>query len=204
MGNGVNRLAGSSAGFQLREHAADQEVGRVVPVGGRSTGLRNAVRQSRSAIIIMRHATRFRSSAIWAAIALVSLFSMPGAAFAAGKVECNITFSMSGWSAFYKTSTGVGTIKCSNGQSAKVKLDTKGGGPTVGKSTIDNGRGQFSGVSNIDELFGSYISAEAGAGAGKSANANVMTKGEVSLAISGTGHGWELGIAFGRLSITRG
>ena len=28
-----------------------------------------------------------------------------------------------------------------------------------------------------------------------------MTKGEVSLALSGTGRGWDLGIAFGKLTI---
>jgi hypothetical protein len=138
------------------------------------------------------------------ALAALMFSSLPLTASAGGKVECNIDFKMSGWSAFYKTAAGSGTIKCSNGQTAHVKLDAKGGGPTVGKSTIDKGHGQFSGVDNISELFGSYIQAEAGAGAGKSASANVMTKGEVSLAFSGTGTGWELGIAFGRLSIVKG
>jgi hypothetical protein len=28
-----------------------------------------------------------------------------------------------------------------------------------------------------------------------------MTKGEVSLAISGTGEGWDLGVAFGKFTI---
>jgi len=136
-------------------------------------------------------------------VLLACVLASPLTATAGGKVECNIDFKMSGWSAFYKTATGTGTIKCSNGQSARVKLDAKGGGPTVGKSTIDKGHGQFSGVSNINELFGSYIQAEAGAGAVKSASATVMTKGEVSLAFSVTGSGWELGVAFGRLSIER-
>lgn len=131
------------------------------------------------------------------------LLAASAPALSAGGVDCTMNFKMSGWSAFYKTSTGTGTIRCSNGQSARVKLDTKGGGPTVGKSTIDKGHGQFSGVSNINELFGSYLSAEASAGAGKSANANVLTKGEVSLALSGKGRGWELGVAFGRLTIDR-
>jgi hypothetical protein len=134
---------------------------------------------------------------------LAAAFAFPGAASAGGKVDCTIDFKLSGWAIFYKTSSGVGTIKCSNGQSARVKLDAKGGGPSVGKSSIDKGHGQFSGVDNISELFGSYVSAGAGAGAVKSASANVMTIGEVSLAFSGTGRGWELGIAFGRLSIER-
>ncbi len=130
-----------------------------------------------------------------------SLFALP--ASAGGDVSCKMTFKLAGWSAFYKTSEGTGTIKCSNGQSARVKLDAKGGGPSIGKSEVDHGKGQFSGVDRIEELFGSYISAEANAGAIKSANANVMTKGPVSLALSGTGRGWELGVVFGRLSIER-
>ena len=30
-----------------------------------------------------------------------------------------------------------------------------------------------------------------------------MTKGEVSLALSGTGRGWDLGVALGKFKITR-
>jgi hypothetical protein len=114
-----------------------------------------------------------------------------------------MTFSMKGWSAFYKTASGKGTIKCSNGQTMQVKLSAKGGGLTVGKSSIENGQGEFSAVFNIDELLGSYATAEAHAGAVKSAKAQVMTKGEVSLALSGTGRGWDLGVAFGKLTISQ-
>lgn len=127
----------------------------------------------------------------------------PTASFAAADVSCSMTFQMKGWSAFYKTATGTGTIKCSNGQSATVKLDAKGGGLTFGKSSIEDGKGEFSGAASINELFGSYVEAEAHAGAVKSSKASVMTKGEVSLALSGTGRGWDLGIAFGKLTISR-
>lgn len=124
------------------------------------------------------------------------------ASYAAGaNVSCKLSFTMKGWSAFYKTASGSGTIKCSNGQSKNVKLSAKGGGLTVGKSTIEDGHGEFSGVTGIDELLGSYVAAEAHAGAVKSSQAQVMTKGEVSLALSGTGRGWDLGIAFGKLTI---
>ena len=116
-------------------------------------------------------------------------------------VSCKLSFTMKGWSAFYKTASGSGTIKCSNGQSRAVKLNAKGGGLTVGKSTIEDGHGEFSAVTGMDELLGSYVSAEAHAGAVKSSQAQVMTKGEVSLALSGTGRGWDLGIAFGKLTI---
>jgi len=122
---------------------------------------------------------------------------------AAADVTCKLSFNMQGWSAFYKTASGTGTVKCSNGQTMAVKLDAKGGGLTVGKSKIEDGQGEFSAVTGIDELLGSYISAEAHAGAVKSSQAQVMTKGEVSLALSGTGRGWDLGIAFGRLTISR-
>jgi hypothetical protein len=122
----------------------------------------------------------------------------------AGDTKCTMTFKMSGWSAFYKQANGTGHIKCSNGQSMNVKLRARGGGITVGKSRIDDGKGEFSGISGgISELLGTYVQAEAAAGAVNSAQANVMTKGEVSLALSGTGKGWELGISFGKLQITK-
>ncbi|HMN43390.1 MAG TPA: hypothetical protein PKE27_02390 [Povalibacter sp.] len=137
------------------------------------------------------------------AMAFAVLLSVPVASFAAANVSCSMTFNMKGWSAIYKTYSGTGTVKCSNGQTARVKLSAKGGGLTVGKSEIENGRGEFSGVKGIEEVFGSYAQAEAHAGAVKSSRASVMTKGEVSLALSGTGRGWDLGIAFGKLTISR-
>ena len=124
-------------------------------------------------------------------------------AHATGPVKCTMDFTMSGWSAFYKAANGTGTVHCDNGQTLKVKLRARGGGLTVGKSTIDEGKGEFSGVKTINDLLGSYVAAEAHAGAVKSSQANVMTKGEVSLALSGKGRGWDLGIAFGKLSITK-
>lgn len=126
-----------------------------------------------------------------------------GAPAQAATVKCTMTFTMSGWSAFYKASNGSGTVHCDNGESMKVKLRARGGGLTVGKSTVDEGKGEFSSVNGINDLLGSYASAEAHAGAVKSTQANVMTKGEVSLALSGKGRGWDLGIAFGKLTISR-
>lgn len=118
-------------------------------------------------------------------------------------IDCEMRFSMSGWSAFYKTSSGTGTVTCNNGKSFPVKVSAKGGGITFGKSTVENGRGEFSGVKSVDEVFGSYASGEAHAGAAKSAHAQVMTKGDVNLALSGKGRGWDVGIAFGRFTISR-
>ncbi len=124
------------------------------------------------------------------------------AASAAGNVDCTLRFNMAGWSLFYKTASGTGTVTCDNGQSRAVRLSAKGGGITVGKSRIVNGIGEFSGVRGIDEVFGSYAAAEAHAGAARSSKAQAMTKGEVSLALAGTGEGWDLGIAFGKFTIS--
>lgn len=118
----------------------------------------------------------------------------------AAETKCKMHFSLSGWSVFYETSTGAATITCDNGQSAKVLIDTKGGGLTVGKSSL-KGTGTFSGVSDISELYGAYVKAGAHAGVVKSSGAQVLTKGEVSLALAGTGKGIDLGIAFGRFTI---
>ena len=136
-------------------------------------------------------------------VACAMLAGSPTAATAGGNISCGLSFRMSGWSLFYKESSGSGTIRCSNGQSMAVKLRARGGGLTIGKSTIDDGHGEFSGVDNISELIGTYVSAEAHAGAVKSAKAQVVTKDEVSLALSGTGRGWDVGVALGNFIISR-
>jgi hypothetical protein len=121
----------------------------------------------------------------------------------AESTKCSIDFSLSGWSAFYKTAHGHGTITCDNGQSAPVAIRVTGGGLTFGKSKVVNGRGSFSDVGGINELFGSYATAEAHAGMGASSSAQVLTKGTVSLALTGTGRGVDLGFDFGKFTISR-
>jgi hypothetical protein len=124
-------------------------------------------------------------------------------AIAGGDVDCKMKFNMAGWSAFYKTASGDGVVTCDNGQSMNVHIEAKGGGITFGKSKIENGTGEFSGVKDISEVLGSYASGEAHAGAAKSSKASVMTKGEVNLALAGTGKGWDLGIDFGKFTISK-
>jgi hypothetical protein len=121
----------------------------------------------------------------------------------AAEIDCEMRFTLSGWSAFYKRSSGTGTITCTNGQRMNVTLEARGGGISFGKSRIENGIGEFSGVHDINELVGGYASAEAHAGAGRSAKGQVVTKGEVSLALSGKGKGWDVGVAFGSFVIKR-
>jgi hypothetical protein len=125
------------------------------------------------------------------------------ASIAAGPIDCKMTFNLAGWSVFYKTASGTGTVTCDNGESMQVKIRAKGGGITVGKSRIDNGTGEFSGVYRIDDVLGTYASSEAHAGASRSTKAMAMSKGSVSLALAGKGEGWDLGVAFGKFVIER-
>ncbi len=134
--------------------------------------------------------------ALGLSLALVSAPAMAG-----GDLTCKMRYELSGWSAFYKTASGTGTIRCSNGQSMSVRIEAKGGGLTVGKYRIRDGIGQFANVGDIREVLGSYATAEAHAAAEKSASAQAMTNGEVSLALSGKGRGWSLGVAFSKFTI---
>jgi hypothetical protein len=139
----------------------------------------------------------FAPLALFAAVA----FAAP-VAHAGNTITCKLRFSMSGWSVFYKTASGSGTVSCSNGQRMSVGIDAKGGGLTFGKSRITDGTGEFAGVHDIKDVLGTYATAEAHAGAKKSAKAQAMTKGEVSLALAGKGKGWDLGVAFGKFTIS--
>jgi hypothetical protein len=145
-----------------------------------------------------RIAMILRTLPLLAALALAAI----AAPARAGELSCTLHYSMSGWSAFYKHSTGTGTIRCTNGQSMNVKIDAKGGGFTFGKSEIRDGIGKFAGLSSIRDAIGGYATAEANAAAGKAAKAQVVTKGPVSLALTGKGHGVELGVSFGSFIIS--
>ncbi len=135
--------------------------------------------------------------------ALLLSLAVAGPARAAETTDCQMTYNLKSWSAFYKTSKGSGTITCTNGQTANVKISAKGGGLTAGKSEVREGTGKFSEVADIRELFGTYVTASAAAGAVKSSEAQAMTKGEVSLGLAGTGTGIELGVSFGKFTITK-
>ncbi len=135
---------------------------------------------------------------------LVAGLSVIGARPAhAGELSCKLTYNLSGWSIFYKTAKGSGTVSCSNGQSMHVHIRVKGGGLTFGKTKVVNGTGKFTGVHDISEVLGHYATAGAHAGADKSAASGVMTKGNVSLALAGKGRGWNLGVDAGAFIIER-
>lgn len=136
-------------------------------------------------------------------LAAAAVAAMVISAPAQAGTKCEMTFTMSGWSAFYKTANGTGVIKCDNGQKAKVNVSSKGGGITFGRSKIKDAIGKFTEVDRISDLYGSYGQGEAHAGAGKSAKASVVTKGDISLSIVGKGTGVDVGIAFGKFTIEK-
>ena len=129
--------------------------------------------------------------------------AMSGASPAWALTKCDMTFTLDTWSVFYKEGDGSGVVRCDNGQEIRVRLETRGGGLTFGRSKIVGGAGDFSPIADIDEIFGNYANAEAHAGMGVSSGAQVVTKGSVSLALSGTGNGVDLGFSFGRFTILR-
>lgn len=152
------------------------------------------------------HMTMLRSAhrllVLVAAAAVLCLGSaIPGEAAGKGLAKCTITFNLKGWSAFYETASGSGTITCDNGQSARVKIRAKGGGLTAGKYDR-HGEGSFSEVTDIRHLYGSYAKAEAHAGIVKSATAQVVTKGSTTLTFTAKGSGFDLGVGFGKFVIT--
>lgn len=114
-----------------------------------------------------------------------------------------MTFNLSGWSFVYKQMKGEGKVTCSNGQSARVTVESHGAGFTIGKSDILEGQGTFSEVKNISEIFGTYAQLEASGSATKGGGTQVMTKGEISLAIAGAGRGWDAGVSLGGFTIKK-
>jgi hypothetical protein len=134
---------------------------------------------------------------------LIAAAALAASPAQARHLECTLHYDLAGWSVFYKTASGTGTVTCDDGRSLAVKISAKGGGLTFGKSKIEDGTGKFSGVDRIGDVLGTYVSAEAHAGAGKSSKATAMTKGDISLALAGTGQGFDIGIGFGKFVLER-
>ena len=137
-------------------------------------------------------------------LAAGSMFSASSAHAADGpKIDCKMKFSLTGWAAIYKHAEGAGTVSCSNGRTYPVNIVAVGGGLTAGKYKVEGGTGTFSDVYDVGEIFGSYAQGEANAGVVKSGTAQVLTKGNVSLALAGAGEGVDLGISFGKFTVER-
>lgn len=143
-------------------------------------------------------------ASVLVALGTLLLYSNHVRADHSADLDCKLKFSLSTWSAIYKHSEGHGVVTCENGKSMRVNIVAKGAGLTVGKSQIDGGTGRFSDVHRMSEVLGSYAEAEAHAGVVRSGAAQVLTKGNISLALAGSGEGVDLGIDVGELTLTRG
>ncbi|GLQ95585.1 hypothetical protein [Dyella mobilis] len=119
---------------------------------------------------------------------------------ATAPIKCHLTYELAGWSAIYQHATGSGHVTCDNGQRSAVSLSVHGGGLTAGKFRV-SGKGEISNVYNLHQVFGSYAQAGASAGAVNSGTAQVLTKGTVSVALTGTGQGVNLGLAVDKFDI---
>jgi hypothetical protein len=140
---------------------------------------------------------------VLACAAAATALPISSAHAADASVKCDLTYNLAGWSLLYKHAEGSGTVTCSNGQHARVKIAVVGGGLTAGKYRINDGKGEISKVHSINEVFGDYVQAGAEAGVVKSSQAQVLTKGTTSLALAGTGEGVNLGVSVGKFTISK-
>lgn len=116
--------------------------------------------------------------------------------------SCTMTYHMKGFSLGYKQYDGFGEVACRNGQKAQVVLSSKSIGFTIGSSEIE-GEGRFTEVKDVNEIFGNYVSLGNHFGFLKSIDRQILTKGEVSLALIGKGRGFDIGFTIGDLSIAQ-
>lgn len=136
-------------------------------------------------------------------VALLGFSLFYSAAASSQMTQCTLTYQMQGWSFVYKEYKGSGFVRCRNGEQANVTVVSHGVGASLGRSEINQGTGVISDVRNLSEVFGTYIYLDGHAGAAKSVEARTMTKGLVSLALSGLGRGFDLGITIGAFTIKR-
>jgi len=133
---------------------------------------------------------------------LLAGLSVGAQAHAGNELTCKLRFDLSSWSLIYKHVSGKGVVTCDDGQTMKVKLEARGGGLSVGHSQITDGNGAFTSLHSILDVPGTYADVTAQALL-KAGDAQVLTKGTVSLAIAGVGHGVEMGITLGELTISK-
>jgi hypothetical protein len=143
-------------------------------------------------------------SMLAASLACILAMATSSPARAEGDIDCKMDYSITGWSAIYKHSSGSGVVHCNNGQTMRVRIKAQGVGLTAGKWRINDGNGRFSDVTNISQVLGKYAHGEAHAGVVKSVSSQVLTKGNVSLALAGHGEGVDLGVDIGQFVISRG
>lgn len=141
------------------------------------------------------------TSRVFALAAGLAVLAFAGGAQAAF-TACRLDYQTHAWSVFYKNVTGTGTVTCENGERAEVTLQYHGGGITFGVSDL-NGVVRFSQVRDVGEVIGAYFTVEGHAGLVRSVEGRAGTRGPVWISQAGNGRGFDLGFAFGALSIRR-
>ena len=138
------------------------------------------------------------AAGLLAACAVV-LFAGPAAS--SEMISCRLKYDLKGWAFVYQTAKGSGLITCSDGQKVDVSIVAHGVGAALGTFDVTGGKGAFSAVRDIRDLYGTYAEATANAGVGRSGGARAMVKLRASLSLAGTGQGVNVGVALGGFSI---
>lgn len=134
---------------------------------------------------------------------LLLVFSADPASASERDLRCSLSFSSKAWSALYSSAVGEGTVTCADGAPLQVSIAAKGVGITAGKWRITKGAGKFTRVARIEDVLGSYLALSGDLGVAKAGTAQVLTKGDVSLALAGKGDGFDVGIAISEFRISR-
>jgi len=135
-------------------------------------------------------------------VVMLSTHSMTLSEAADENIECQISFSSNEWSAAYARMVGQGLVSCDDGSSMPVWLWAKGGGITAGMWKITDGKGKFHNVRKIEDVLGEYISVSGDIGVSRAATARLLSKGKITLSLTGKGEGFDLGIAINEVKIT--
>jgi len=119
----------------------------------------------------------------------------------AAESTCRIKYNLSGWSFLYQRYTGTGVITCDNGQVANVSLSLHGAGLTAGIIDIKDAKGKFTGVNDIQELYGTHFTVGVNAGFARAGSARALFKGYIASGAAGKGGGYTLSGTFAGLTI---
>ena len=139
-----------------------------------------------------------RWTLLWLALVAGSL-----AAGESRGLDCDLSFTSKEWSFLYMRATGEGVVFCEDGSTMSVAIEAKGIGVTAGKWKITDGRGRFSHVDDIGEVLGTYLAVSGEIGLVRTGTTRLLSKGNVSLALAGSGKGVNVGVALGEFTISR-
>lgn len=138
------------------------------------------------------------------AVSIAAALAVGGfATEARAEMKCRLTFSLTGWAALAQHADGTGTVFCADGASVPVLIGVMGRATTAGTYRIDNGKGRFTDVHSMEDVYGTYIHTEADAVEVESLDDDVLTNGEVSLVLAPVGGPVSLGASVDVFVISR-